>query len=130
MIVYFAADLLWATRIREAAKQGSIPCRPVRSPDMLRARLADSDVRAAIVDLDAPDVAFELIRTLRDPGGPAAGRSIRIVAFGPHIATELLEQARAAGADAVLARGAFDRRLPEILAELGAAGGDGPGPPR
>ncbi|MEX2219762.1 MAG: hypothetical protein WD749_13495 [Phycisphaerales bacterium] len=100
----------------------------MRSLDMLRARLADCDVRAAIVDLDAPDVAIDLIRALRDPSGPAAGRSVRIVAFGPHIATELFEQARAAGADAVLARGAFDRRLPEILAELAGAA-DRPGGP-
>jgi hypothetical protein len=44
---------------------------------------------------------------------------IRVLAFGPHVAVEAMHRAREAGADAVLARGAFDRRLPEILRELG-----------
>jgi hypothetical protein len=118
MIVYFAADLLWSTRIQSTGKQVGIPCRPVRSVEMLRARLADSAVRAAIVDLEAREAAIEIIRALRAEGGPDPERRIRIVAFGPHVAVELLEEARAAGADVVLARGAFDRRLPQLLAEL------------
>jgi CheY-like chemotaxis protein len=121
MIVYFAADLLWSTRIQGTGKQVGIPCRPVRSVEMLRARLADSDVRAVIVDLDGPETALELIRALRGDPPLDPERKIRIVAFGPHVAVELFEQARAAGADSVLARGAFDRRLPELLAELDAA---------
>jgi hypothetical protein len=121
MIVYFAADLLWSTRIQGTGKQIGIPCRPVRNLDMLRARLADSDVRAAIVDLDGPETALELIRALRgegSEGGLDPERRIRIVAFGPHVAVELFEEARRAGADAVLARGAFDRQLPALLAQL------------
>lgn len=89
---------------------------------MLKARLADSDVRAAIVDLDNPVVAIELIEALRGKDGLDPGRRIHILAFGPHVAEEAFRQARDAGADAVLARGAFDRRLPDILRELGAAG--------
>jgi hypothetical protein len=118
MIVYFAADLLWSTRIQGTGKQVGIPCRPVRSVDMLKARLADSDVRAAIVDLEGPEVAIEIIRALRNEGGLDPQRRIRVVAFGPHVAIDLFEEARRAGADHVLARGAFDRRLPELLAEL------------
>jgi hypothetical protein len=119
MIVYIAADLLWSTRIQGTAKALGLPCRPVRNLDMLRARLADSPVRAAIVDLEAGDVALEIIRALRAVPTPEPPASpIRVVAFGPHVATELFDQARAAGADAVLARGAFDRRLPELLREL------------
>ena len=49
-------------------------------------------------------------------------RKIVILAFGPHVAVELFEQARAAGADEVLARGAFDRRLVEILKTLEGRG--------
>ena len=35
----------------------------------------------------------------------AAGPPVKIVAFGPHVATDLLAEARAAGADAVVSRG-------------------------
>jgi hypothetical protein len=126
MIVYSAADLLWSTRIQGTAKQVGVPCRPVRSVEMLRARLADSEVRAAIVDLESPTVALEIIRALRSEGGLDPDRRIRIVAFGPHVAARSLEEARAAGADVVLPRGAFDRRLPQLILELN--GGPEPAP--
>lgn len=122
MILYSAADLLWSTRISGTAKQAGVPARPVRSVEMLRARLADSPVRAAILDLENPGVALEIIRALRAEGLDPE-RRIRIVAFGPHVAVELLEQARAEGADLVMARGAFDRRLPELLLELNGGPG-------
>lgn len=128
MILYCATDLLWATRIRATADALGIPSRPARTLDMLNARLADSGVRALIVDLDNPEAAMPLITRLRGPGADARDRRIRIVAFGPHVATAELDAARAAGADTVLARGAFDRRLPEILTDLnaGAPTGDAP----
>ena len=130
MVVYCAADLLWATRIKSTADALQVPCRPVRSVEMLRARLADSDVRGLIVDLDTPDLALELVSALRsatDRGSVLGGtgteavadpKTVRIIAFGPHVAVELFEKARAAGADRVFARGAFDRNLPEILRAL------------
>jgi hypothetical protein len=123
MILYCAADLLWATRIKATAESLGVPCRPVRSVEMLEARLADSTVRALIVDLESGETGLLLIRALRGENknpGRDPDRTIQILAFGPHIALELFEQARAAGADRVLARGAFDRQLPEILRALDA----------
>lgn len=117
MVLYHAADLLWATKIKKTGEARGIACRPVRSIEMLDARLADSPVRGLVVDLDAAEAALELIRALR--ARPAA-HHVRVLAFGPHIATEALEQARIAGADVVLARGAFDRRLDACLSELDA----------
>lgn len=125
MIVFFATDLIWATRIKGTADTLGVACRPVRTPEMLAARLADSPVRAMIVDLDTPDVALELIGRLRgweadranDGGPPATGR-VRIVAFGPHMAKDDLQAAREAGADDVLPRGAFDHNLPDIMLDL------------
>lgn len=118
MVLYHAADLLWATRIKKTGEAVGVSCRPVRSVEMLDARLADSDVRGLIVDLDSPEVSLELIRAMRAREKPAA--PVRIVAFGPHVMVEALDQARAAGADDVLARGAFDRRISEILTLLDA----------
>ncbi len=120
MIVYEAADLIWATRIKGTADGLGIPCRPVRSRDMLQARLQDSDVRALIVDLDLPEVAIDLIRAVREYEQTTSGTRIRVLAFGPHVAKDLFQQSRDAGADDVLPRGAFDRSLPEILLNLSA----------
>lgn len=121
MILYHSADLLWATRIKKTGEAVGVACRPVRSLDMLKARLADSPVAAVIVDLDAPEVALELIRALRGSDGREpldSARSIRILAFGPHVAVDDFAAAKAAGADTVLARGAFDRSLDRFLIEL------------
>jgi hypothetical protein len=42
-----------------------------------------------------------------------------VVAFGPHVETAALESAQAAGADRVMTRGAFVRRLAEVVGEAG-----------
>ena len=115
MIVFHAADLIWATRIKSAADALGIPARPVRSVEMLQARLGDSPVKALIVDLDAPEVALALIGHLR---GQEAGKAIRVLAFGPHVAVDAFAAAKGAGADAVMARGGFAANLPRILQSL------------
>jgi hypothetical protein len=118
MILYHSADLLWATRIKGTAEAIGLAARPVRSTDMLDARLGDSPVKALIVDLDAPEIAMELINRLRGPNASPTEKLIRIVAFGPHVAVEAFASARNAGANQVLARGAFSRHLPEWLTAL------------
>ncbi len=120
MILYFAADLIWATRIKSTAEALALPCRPVRSERMLLDRLADSDVRALVVDLDKAEEAVALVRRLREWEAGQAGETarIRVVAFGPHVNKDDLQAARDAGADDAMARGAFEHHLPEILVNL------------
>lgn len=122
MVLYFAADLLWASKIKATADAVGVAARPVRTIEMLDARLADSEPRAILVDLDKPDVALALIARLRAPGADAKNLAVRIVAWGPHVEKELLQRARDAGADEVLTRGAMDHNLGEILLALGAKG--------
>ncbi|MBL8762684.1 MAG: hypothetical protein JNM07_00255 [Phycisphaerae bacterium] len=118
MIVYHCPDLLSATRIKSTADALGIPCRPVRTLEMLRARLADCAVRGLIVDLECGQTAIECIAALRGVDVADAHRAIRIVAYGPHVETEALRIAAATGADAILTRGAFVSRLPDILNSL------------
>ncbi len=120
MICFCAADLLWATRIKSTADALGIPCRPTRTVEMLEARLVDSPVRSLIVDLESGEPGMALIRRLRGEGADEKARAIRVVAFGPHVAVGLFQEAKRAGADAVMARGAFSSRLPEILRQLAA----------
>ena len=120
MILYLAADLIWASKIKGTADALGLPCRPVRTVEMLEARLADSEVSAVLLDLDAPEAALEMLARLRGTGATEAERRIRVLAWGPHVAKELLQKARDAGASDVLTRGAFDGSMEEIL--LGLAG--------
>lgn len=118
MILYLAADLLWASKIKGVADALGLPARPVRSLDMLEARLADSPVKALVLDLDSPEVALAMIARLRAPTASPEHRAIRILAFGPHIAVDLLAAAKSAGADTVLTRGTFAARMPQLLPDL------------
>lgn len=114
MILYHCADLIWATKIKGAADALGLAARPVRTVEMLEARLGDSRPTGLVVDLDASEAALALIGRAR----AEAGWGGRIVAFGPHVAVEALEAARRAGADAVMARGAFNARMSEVLRDL------------
>ncbi len=124
MVLYLASDLLWATRIKSTADALGVPCRPARTMDMLCARLADSPVKALILDLEAGETAFTMLAHVR-PARP----DVRVVVFGPHVMADQLRAAQVGGADQVLARGAFSERLPELLRQLGGAqaGPTGPG---
>lgn len=128
MILYLASDLVWATKIKTMAEDLGVPARPVRTLEMLEARLADSPVTAFIADLEKPEEALAMLARLRAPraeAGPGAGekeRAIRTLAFGPHVAKDLMQRAREAGADEVLPRGAFDHHLADILVKLAGRG--------
>jgi hypothetical protein len=120
MILYLAADLIWATKIKATAESLGIAARPARSLEMLEARLADSPVKAIVLDLEVPDQALAIINRLRGAAASTTDRQIKVLAWGPHVATDHLAAAKSAGADIVLARGAFDHRMPEILQQLAA----------
>jgi CheY-like chemotaxis protein len=120
MLLYFAADLLWATRIKALANDLGLAARPVRNLEMLHARLAEGGVRGVVVDLDAPEVALQLIARLKGEGASEQERAIRVLAWGPHVQKDLFQQARDAGADEVMTRGAFDHALAEILTRFSA----------
>ena len=113
VVLYLAADLLWASKIKAHADAAGVPCRPVRSVEMLEARLSERGqgpaVRCLLVDLEKPEEAMAMIGRLRGTGASAEDRAVRIVAFGPHVLTELFESARRAGAG--VRRGAHHRVL-------------------
>lgn len=125
MLLYHSADLLWASKIRSVADALGLAARPVRTLEMLEARLADSPVAALCVDLDAPDVALALIDRLRGEAATASQRGIRVLAYGPHVAVDALQQARERGASRVMTRGAFDRTMAEVIRDLTKATGPG-----
>lgn len=127
MILYLAADLIWASKIKATANALGLAARPVRTMEMLEARLADADPVALLLDLDAPDPALAMLARVRDPARPPT-RRLKVLAWGPHVATDLLQKARDLGADEVLTRGAFDHAMEDILPRLASASATPGGP--
>jgi hypothetical protein len=145
MVLYLAADLLWASRVKATAESVGVAARPVRNLEMLRARLADSPVRGLLLDLDVAEMAMEMVRAMRGgvcgggdsgpglDGGLDPERRVTLVAFGPHVAVEAFRAIKAAGADAAPARAggglgirwrsrATNRRLVVGAAQIRGAG--------
>lgn len=119
MILYAAADLLWATRIKAAADDLGLPARPVRTVEMLRQRLEDTEPTGLLVDLEA-EPALEIIAAA-DEARRHTGRPATLLAFGPHADVARLRAATEAGADQALPRGTVAGRLPDILRSLAGA---------
>ena len=121
MIVYACSDLFFATRIRSTAESLGVVTRAVRDTEALRRRLdriddgkANDPVRAVLIDLELDQTATALIR--RAASHPAAPV---VIAFGSHVARDVLAAAQAAGAHRVLPRSAFTAKLAELLKEYG-----------
>lgn len=107
-------DLFFRSRIEATAEAAGVRVLVSRTPAELADRLEEAGGGGVLVDLglSAGDPA-EAIRALKRRADPPT-----VVAWGSHVDVESLEAARAAGADRVLARSAFTRRLPDLLREL------------
>lgn len=116
-VVALAADLLLGARIRGAAQASGAAVELARSADALLERARTAPPARILLDLDTRSAdAVALIRALKtDP----ATAGIEVVAFVSHVREDAIAAARDAGADRVLARGAFLRQLPEWVSVEG-----------
>ncbi len=106
------SHLIFAARITGTADKVGAQCKIVKDPGTLQDALESEIPRTVLVDMNCDGISpEEAIRTVKSRCPNA-----RVVAFFSHVQTELMEQARAAGADDVWPRSAFVQRLPELLA--------------
>lgn len=111
-IVALVPDLFSQSKIAGVANQLGISVQCVRTAADARQALATA--AALVVDLTVEDADLPgLIAEAR-----AQSKSLRIVAFFPHVHADIGRAARAAGADPVLTRGQFIEQLPALLRAL------------
>jgi len=101
-ILAYVPDLMDRSKVAAAAPGAVFVARP----DALLDAVASGDL--VVVDLGRPGVADAL------PALAATG--VRVIGFGSHVDRDTLEAATAAGCSEVLARSAFFRHLPALLA--------------
>jgi CheY-like chemotaxis protein len=105
---------LFASRIRSTGEAVGVETILVRSADALVAAAAEQQPARIFLDLDARAVdPPTLIRRLKATDRTA---DIELIAFVSHVREDAIAAARAAGADQVLARSAFVRQLPTLIA--------------
>ena len=112
-------DLLFKSKISETAAQLGIEAGFPRSPKKLLEALRESPPDLLVLDLNS--ARFESLELLRIIGSDETTRQIPTVGFLSHVQKDLAVAAKEAGCDRVMARSAFTRDLPKILAE-GEAG--------
>jgi CheY-like chemotaxis protein len=120
-VVAFMDDLLFLSRIREAAKALNVEVRSARKVDQLVAAAAGS--RLVLMDLDSTRLPTpEGLKALRSDPSLAL---VPVVGFFSHVHPERAQEARARGVVRVLPRSAFVQELPGLLGEISEGGGIG-----
>ena len=112
-------DLLFRSKIGETAAQLGIEASFPRGPKKLEDALRTSPPDLLILDLNSS--RFEPLGLLRSVKCEGATRDVKTVGFLSHVQKDLAVAAKEAGCDRVMARSAFTRDLPKVLAEGEAA---------
>jgi CheY-like chemotaxis protein len=113
-------DLLFRSKISETANTLGIEAKFPRSPRKLVEQATASPPDLLVLDLNSS--RFEPLKLLREVKSDEVLRDVPVVGFLSHIQRELAVAARESGCDRVVARSAFTKDLPEILAGGGASG--------
>ena len=107
-------DLLFRSKISETASRLGVEAAFPRSPKKLLETLRESPPDLLVLDLNSS--RFEPLALLGAVRSEGATRDVPIVGFLSHVQKDLAVAAREAGCDRVVARSAFTKNLPEILA--------------
>ena len=107
-------DLLFRSKISETASTLGIEAAFPRSPKKLLEALCESPPDLLVLDLNS--ARFEPLALLKTVRSDEATRDVPTVGFLSHVQKDLAVAAREAGCDRVVARSAFTRDLPRILA--------------
>lgn len=109
-VVALPADLIFGARIRASAESVGEPVIIAKNPEDLLAKVREGDTRLVILDLDRRGLAItDIIHQLK------ATSSATVLAYVSHTQEAAIREAKAAGADKVIARGAFANQLSELL---------------
>ncbi len=111
-VVYLVQDMVFTSKIREAAKSSGLTWQGVRDPAVLASTAAGA--KLIIVDLRLPTGLAALELLAADP----ATANLRSVGFVEHERADVMESARAAGCSDVMAKGQFATALPRLMASL------------
>lgn len=113
MILCAVDDLLFSVRISTTARAVGAEIYFERNADQVIESIRSRHPSLVILDLNSAKLRpLDVIRTMKsDP----QLRTVRTLGYVSHVHSDVIEAARGAGIDEVLARSAFSDRLPHIL---------------
>ena len=113
MILAVVDDLMFTSKIKTAAGQLGVNVVFARSSDSALDRMRQDAPSLVIFDLNS--ARTNPLATVSAMKGDPALASIPTVGFVSHVQTDLIDAARQAGVDTVMARSAFTAQLGDIL---------------
>lgn len=106
-------DLIFSSKIREAAKSFDVDLEFVKKPDGLCERISSEKPSLIIFDLNSKACsALDIVRKIKSTNEL---KNIPVIGFLPHVQTELKQEADRAGCDLVFPRSRFSKELGQIL---------------
>ena len=105
-------DLFFIVKINEAAKRAGVPIEFVKTA---KDALDKAQAHPPLIILDLNCTALDPVKLIEKLKSSAALKEIPLIGYVSHIQSELIQKAREAGCDQVLARSAFSKDLPQIL---------------
>jgi len=104
-------DLMFSSKVNAAARGKQIAWLP-RGTNVAE-HVAKEKPDVLLIDLGNPALnAVEAVKTIKAAPGT---REVVVIGYNDHTREDVIEAVRAAGADHVLSKGEFARRLPELL---------------
>jgi CheY-like chemotaxis protein len=113
MILAVLDDLMFSSKIRTTANQLGVAVTFARSADGALAEMRKAAPALVILDLNNPRT--NPLAIVADMKQDPALASIPTIGFASHVQVDVINAARQAGVDDVMARSAFAQNLPEIL---------------
>src|SRR5439155_3096635 len=108
-VVALMDDLFFQMKLAETAKQLGVEVKVATNGNALRG-LRTGPPKLVIVDLNARGQPLQAIERVRQNN-----KDVRVVAFLPHVQTQLAAQAQRVGCTEVLPRSSFTQKLSAIL---------------
>lgn len=115
MILVAVDDMLFSSKIRTVAKQAGVEIAFARTPSEILEQARAAKPTMILFDLNSAKA--DPIATVTTIKNDPELRSIRTVGFVSHVHTDVIQAARDAGVDEVMARSAFAGNLADILLE-------------
>ena len=118
-VLVVISDLLFRSKIDDAARRAGVPLRVAKSPDQLERHLGNATPAVVLMDLEMEGLDTPaMLSRLR---GTPEGAKIPVIGFAGHTNVEVIQAARADGVQ-VMARSAFVAQLPAMMERIAAHG--------
>src|SRR5688500_9586136 len=116
-VMVIISDLIFRSKIDEAARRAGVPLRVAKSPEQLERHLGNATPAVVLMDLEMEGVDTPAMLSRLRSNAEAA--KVPVIGFAGHANVEVIHAARADGVQ-VMARSAFVAQLPAMMERIAA----------